>query len=252
MDDENIIKWLDDYKTASGVKKMKIKNAIVVACLPLVKKIAYGLARRSSDPIDDIIQAGSIGLLKAIDSFNINSGKEFKTYASSMITGEIRHYIRDKVSMIKAPREIQELYFRINKIAMDLERESGKNPTNEQLASVLQLPLEKIARVYEAERRKQVVSLDQSVSFFDDDDQLLSDRIPDDGYLRSEEFIETKMLLKDALNKLDPVIKNIIELNYYEDLTYSEIAQRLGLSQKQVALRIKNGMDELQKAILEK
>ena len=90
-----------------------MKQKIAAECIPAVKKIARSLARRNTDPIEDIIQVGSMGLIKAIESFDQNIGKNFRTYATHMITGEIRHYLRDKVAMIKAPREIQELAFLI-------------------------------------------------------------------------------------------------------------------------------------------
>ena len=76
-----------------------------------LSKIFHGLARRSTDPIEDLVQVGSMGLLKAIDQYDTSVGASFKTYATYLITGEIRHYLRDKINMIRAPRELQELSF---------------------------------------------------------------------------------------------------------------------------------------------
>ena len=113
--------WLVDYKNTKDQKKKKeLQNLIVVATMPLVKKIACSLARRSTDPVDDLIQVGSVGLIKAIEFFDPTISTKFKTYASYLITGEIRHYLRDKSSIIKAPREIQELAFRINTVIKQL------------------------------------------------------------------------------------------------------------------------------------
>ena len=251
MDYEDIDNWLKEYENSKNTdKKNKIKNIIATSFMPLVKKIAYSLARRSNDPIEDIIQAGSIGLVKAIDSYDISSGKEFKTYASCFITGEIRHYLRDKVQMIKPPREIKELSYRINKMASIISQETGEKPTDEELAQALQMPIEKIEQANEVERRTQLVSLDQPVSFADENEQALADKVADDDYLRSAEFRETKMQLQDAMEKINPEIREIIELTFYEDLSQNQISQRLGLPVKQVALKFKIGMNELHKNLM--
>lgn len=138
--DENfaqINEWLLTYKNAKEEKvKKQLQNLIVVASMPFVKKIACGLARRSTDPVDDLIQVGAVGLIKALDLYNPEVGTKFKTYATYLITGEIRHYLRDKASMIKAPREIQELAFRINCVIKQLTEE-GVEPTSEQVAEVM-------------------------------------------------------------------------------------------------------------------
>ena len=89
--------WLEEYKNASSNKtKKQLKNLIAHFYLPLVKKIAYGLARRQSDPVEDIVQVGCLGLMKAIEQYDGNFETSFKTYATHRITGEIRHYLRDK------------------------------------------------------------------------------------------------------------------------------------------------------------
>lgn len=243
-DDINI--WLEEYKTTTDKKKKEqLKNFIVVACMPLVKKISHGLARRNTDPIEDIIQVGSLGLIKAIDFFDSSIGKNFKAYATYLITGEIRHYLRDKVEMIKAPREIQELAYRVNQIAIELSQKMGEKPTDEMLAEILQMPVKKVNQVFEMERRKQTVSLDQLISFSDDDKQALSERISDDDYKLSADFQETKIMIKTALKKLKPQYQEVIEMNYYEDLSQREISERLGVSQMQVSRILKKAINEL-------
>ena len=243
-DDINI--WLEEYKkTEDKKKKDQIKNFIVIACMPLVKKISHGLARRNTDPIEDIIQVGSLGLIKAIDFFDFNIGKNFKAYATYLITGEIRHYLRDKVEMIKAPREIQELAYRVNQIAIELSQKMGEKPSDELLAEILQMPVKKVNQVFEMERRKQTVSLDQLISFSDDDKQSLSERISDDDYKNSPDFQETKIMIKSALDRLPVQYQQVIEMNYYDDLSQREISERLGVSQMQVSRILKKAITEL-------
>lgn len=193
---EQIHEWLLTYKeTEDEEAKKKLQNLIVVASLPFVKKVACGLARRSYDPVDDLIQVGSVGLLKAIDFYNPEVSTKFKTYATYLITGEIRHYIRDKASMIKAPREIQELAYRINCVIKKLSEEGGVDPSSERIAEELALPVKKVNDIIEVDRRKHTLSLDQAV-VYENDTISLADKIPSGDYQEFLNSYEKKIMLK--------------------------------------------------------
>ena len=102
VNNDEIVIWLQKYENESDSKTKKhYETLVLMAYMPLVNKIAKGLARRSTDPIEDIIQVGAIGLLKAINSYKSNISNNFKTYATYKITGEIKHYLRDKIAMIR-------------------------------------------------------------------------------------------------------------------------------------------------------
>lgn len=237
--------WLVAYNEEKNDKKKKqLQNLIVVASLPFVKKIAYGLARRSTDPLDDLIQVGSVGLIKAIDLFNPEQGTRFKTYATYLITGEIRHYLRDKASMIKAPREIQELAFRINMIIKKLSEE-GIDATSELIAERMSIPVEKVNNVIEIDRRKSTISLDQTYSYEEDDTISLADKIPSGDYQEFLNAYEEKIMLSNAIVQLKPKLKEVIELNYYEDLSQRQIAEKLSISQMQVSRRLKQALEDI-------
>ena len=118
---DEVNNWLDEYKHTTDEKtKKRLKELVVLACMPIVKKVARSLARRSTDPVEDITQVGSLGLIKAVDLYNPEISKNFKSYATYLITGEIRHYLRDRITIIRAPREIKELSFRIHKLTTEL------------------------------------------------------------------------------------------------------------------------------------
>lgn len=152
---EEISEWLKLYKSAEDEKQKKhLQNVIALAAMPLVKKIARGLARRNTDPVEDIMQVGSVGLVKAIQLYNPKVSENFKTYATYLITGEIRHYLRDKVSMIKAPREIYELAYRVNKLMQKLKDEQGNEPSETVLAEELGTSVGKIKEVIDVDREK--------------------------------------------------------------------------------------------------
>lgn len=237
--------WLEEYRFATDEKVRKqLRDLIVLRCIPFVKRVARGLARRSTDPVEDLIQIGSLGLIKAIDLYNPKIGKNFKTYATYFITGEIRHYLRDKAAMIKAPREIQELAFRIHQIVSQLTQELGASPTNEQVANRLNMPISKVQEVQDVERRKQTISLDQIVTNADDD-VFLGDKIADTSYEALLNNQEDKITLKDAVAHLSEPLQAVINMHYFEDLSQREIAARLNISQMQVSRRIRKAVNEL-------
>lgn len=241
-----VYKWLDSYKVASNEKvKNQLQNLIVMACMPLVKKISCGLARRSTDPIDDLIQVGSVGLLKAVKLFDVTRSKNFKIYATYLITGEIRHYLRDKCNMIKAPREIQELAFRIYQISKHLEEENGEKPTDVEIAEYLQMDLGKVHEVIDVERRKQMISLDQLNGIAEEEQILLHDKIADTKEIENQNLKEISMLLKTAIGKLKPEQAKLIEWHYFHDASQRQIAQMLDISSMQVSRMLKRALRSL-------
>ena len=244
---QKLHKLLADYKKTQD---KRIRDKIVNENFNLVKKIAHGLARRSTDPVDDLIQIGSIGLIKAIDYFKPEAGAKFTTYATHLITGEIRHYLRDKTSMIRAPRELQELSFRINKIVQKLKTEFGRDPTDLEIAQVLQdVKKGKIQEAYEVDRRRTLVSLDQTLSpnsGATENDTYLVDTLMDIKEHKRSNTREDFFMVQEMLKKLKEPLAEIIEMIYFNDIPQAEVAQTLGISQMQVSRRLKKATASLQ------
>lgn len=241
-----VYKWLESYRSATNERvKRQLQNLIVMACMPLVRKISCGLARRSTDPIDDLIQVGSVGLLKAVQLFDVSRSKNFRIYATYLITGEIRHYLRDKCNMIKAPREIQELAFRIYQISKHLETENGEKPTDIEIAEYLQMDLVKVHEVIDVERRRQLISLDQLNGITEEEQFLLHDKIADAKEIENQNLKEMRILLKTALTKLKPDLRKIIEMHYFEDVSQKQIADMLDVSSMQVSRLLKRALRSL-------
>lgn len=238
-------------QTDSVTEKNQLRNEVVIESVPLVKKIALHLARRSTDPIEDIMQVGILGLIKAVKMFDSSVSTNFKTYATYFITGEIRHYLRDKASIIKAPREIYELAYRVNKIMKEMQDSDGELPSEKELAAELKTPLSKIREVMDVERRRYVMSLDQILSYTDSDGQTLSEKIPNSNYSSLAEYQENKIMIKEALEKLDNDLREIIKLNFLQDISQTKIAEMLGISQMQVSRKIKKALNQLFKIINE-
>ena len=154
IDPENrVAQWLCEYKeTQNEATKHHLRELIVLTYMPLVKKVARSLARRSTDPIEDITQVGALGLIKAVDLFKPEISSNFRTYATYLITGEIRHYLRDKSTIIRAPREIKELSYRVHKITLELTEKLGTTPSDKELAQALQMSEKKKAAVTQSQK----------------------------------------------------------------------------------------------------
>ncbi|HEY9792661.1 MAG TPA: sigma-70 family RNA polymerase sigma factor [Candidatus Obscuribacterales bacterium] len=243
---DQIHRWLLQY---AQTRDPSLRDAIIQASLPLVKRIAYGLARRSTDPVEDLIQVGSIGLIKAVDQFKPDAGAKFQTYATHLITGEIRHYLRDKTAMIRAPRELQELSFRINRLVQNLTARLGREPSDVEIAHELQIPVSRVNEAYEVDRRRTLISLDQALSNDAGSEQSLIDTLIDGRYQTNQTAKEDRFMLAEAIKQLRDGLREVVQLTFYEDLSQTEVARRLGISQMQVSRRLRAATAELYKII---
>ena len=251
--EENEIDTKDVHKLLSEYHKKKdkvIRDKIVQMTIDLVKRIAYGLARRSTDPVDDLIQVGSIGLVKAIEQFDPHAGAKFQTYATHLITGEIRHYLRDKTSMIRAPRELQELSFRVSRLVQDLIHQLGREPTDLEVAEALQIAPDRILEAYEVDRRRTLISLDQTLTFDGSNEQYLIDTLEDNTNQLRTGSEEDNIMLMSAIKQLKENLRQVVEMTFYQDLSQTEVAKRLGISQMQVSRRLRAATAELQRLLL--
>ena len=243
---DQIHRWLLDY---SQNRDPALRDRIIQSSLSLVKRIAYGLARRSTDPVEDLIQVGSIGLIKAVDQFKPDAGAKFQTYATHLITGEIRHYLRDKTAMIRAPRELQELSFRINRLVQNLTAKLGREPSDVEIACELQIPVARVNEAYEVDRRRTLISLDQALSNDAGSEQSLIDTLVDGRYQTNQIAKEDRFMLAEAIKHLRDGLREVVQLTFYEDLSQTEVARRLGISQMQVSRRLRAATAELYKII---
>lgn len=142
---ENIDELIIAYKFCTDEKKKRMLHiSIVEIGMQFVKKIAGNISIQSKISNEDLVQVGSIGLIKAIEFFNPSKNTKFKTYASYFIRGEIKHYLRDKASIIKAPRELQELVFKISSAVKLLKEKGIEDPSEDQIADIVGVSQQKI------------------------------------------------------------------------------------------------------------
>ncbi len=240
---------LISFKNTKDEKKKRMLHLkIVEEAMVLVKKIANTISMQSGISNEDLVQVGSLGLIKAIEFYKLDMNTKFKTYATYFIKGEIKHYLRDKASIIKAPRELQELMFKINNARKKLNESGIEDPSNEQIAEYLEIPVAKINEVTEIERCKSTLSLDQSL-MQDDEDISLLDKIPANDYQEFMNAYENKIMLASTIQKLPPELREIIELSYYQDLNQREISERMNMSQMQVSRRLKKALSKMYELI---
>ena len=246
---ELITRWLEAYKISTDkYERAKLKALIVTRMLSIIKKIARTIARRSYDPIDDLVQAGSIGLLKAIESYSAEVNDNFKIYAGYLIIGEMKHYLRDKLNTIRVPRHIQELSYRINTFTNSLTYEQLNELTNDDVAEALKVTPKAVDYAMQADRRKSVVSLE---NIFSDADSLSYEEVlsAHDDYKEARENEDDKIVLKDVIEKLPDEYRKLVEMYYYDDMNQKDIAEKLGMTQMRISRKMKKAFSMLYKMI---
>lgn len=192
---------------------------------------------------DDLVQIGSIGLMKAIDHFDCSFEVRFSTYAVPMITGEIRRFLRDD-GMIKVSRILKESAAKACQAREALEKRNGAEPTMAEVAKETGISAEELVLAMEAV--SEVESLSQTVYSGDGTPVLLGDRLPD-GQDRHEELLN-RLLLKQLLSLLEPQEQRLICLRYFDDRTQTQVAKELGMTQVQVSRAEKKILLKLRKA----
>ena len=248
---EDINSILIQYKTTTNKNEQKqLKDFIVLTYLPLVKSIAHSVARRSIDPVEDIVQIGCIGLVKAINFYKPMPDKNFKSYAKTFIVGEIKHYLRDNAELLKSSRAMRELSYKISKVTADLTKSLGHEPSDEEIANALQITKEKVSEYNNQNRRTTVVSIDNNGS--EDDEYSLIEKIEDTKAKQTIISYENRMLLDEVINQLNPIEQNLIRDYYYEDFTKAELALKYNISQTKVNSKLQYALDFITKTVSKK
>ncbi len=191
---------------------------------------------------EDLFQIGSIGLLKAVDKFDTSFEVKFSTYAVPMIIGEIRRYLRD-TGIIKVSRSLKESQYRVFKIREDLEKKLGREPSVTELAEAAEISLEELNMVLEA--GAEVESLHKTIYQGEGTELSLLDKIPEKEN-RQEKLLD-KVLLEELLGRLETEERKLIYMRYFQDMTQTEIARQLHISQVQVSRMEKRILKKLKK-----
>ncbi len=224
----------------------KISDDIVHKYKPLVRSIALKYIN-SGELLEDLEQIGYLGLINAHNLFDEKKGVKFETYAYWLINGEIRHYIRDKNSVVKIPHWIRDYNRKIDSFIESFRKEHRRFPTVEEMSAHFNITEEGIMEILKGRNAVQVVSLDKGLRQNDESTIPVLDKIKSKEYQSFQLPIEDVIFLKNIFNKLKTIQKQVIYYIFYKDLTQVNIAKRMGLTQRQVSRIKQEALEELRK-----
>jgi RNA polymerase sigma-B factor len=218
------------------------REALVRRFLPLARKLA-GRYRRGAEPLDDLRQVASVGLLKAIDRYDPAHGTAFSSFAVPTILGELRRHFRDTGWIIHVPRDLQELAVRLGGAVEELHDTLSRPPTAAEIAAHLEVSVEQVLEAREAAGAHHATSLDSPAYEADDASATLADTlgVVDHGL----EAAEASVMVQRLMVRLSERDREILRLRFAEDLTQSEIGARIGISQMHVSRRIRQSLEQL-------
>ncbi|MDA3937476.1 MAG: SigB/SigF/SigG family RNA polymerase sigma factor [Actinomycetota bacterium] len=223
------------------------RDELITMYLNLVKYLASRFRNRG-EPIDDLIQVGTIGLIKAIDRFDIERQVEFTTYATPTIVGELKRYFRDKGWAIKVPRRLQELSFKVNQAVDALTQMLQRSPSILEIAQYLDVTTEEVLEAMETSEAYNFVSLEGDRSSDGTDSFSILEYIGKDDQLMA--IVDDRTTLAVALKELSSQEQRVLYLRFFQGLTQTEIARKLDISQMQVSRLLRKTLKILRENIV--
>ena len=239
LDNEEMIKLFSRYQQGDVKAKELLINGNLKLVLSILKKY-----NNRTDNMDDLFQVGCIGLIKAIDNFDLSHEVKFSTYAVPMIVGEVKRYLRDNNS-VRIARSIKDVSYKALKVKEELTNKLNKEPTVAQIAKELELSEFEVANALDS--MKDTISMFEPIYNDGGDTIYLSDQLEDQK--NNMRNIDEKIALKEAIDSLKKREKYIIEQRYMIGKTQMELAEELGISQAQISRLEKSGMNNIRKKI---
>lgn len=221
------------------------RDQLVTSHLNLVRFLAYKFKNRG-EPVDDLIQVGTIGLIKAIDRFDIERGLEFTTYATPTILGEIKRHFRDKGWSVRVPRRLQELSAKVNQATDELTQILQRSPKIEEIAEHLGVTVDEVLEAMESGEAYSSVPLETDNSSDDDIPSVIDRYGEEDKQLKTS---DDRIVLTEVLSGFTPKEQEVIKLRFVDGLTQIEIAKQMGISQVQVSRLLRRTLKRMQEKI---
>ena len=233
----------DMFVEYAATQDPRLRSELIEAHVGLAQHLARRFTHRG-EPYEDLVQVGSLGLIKSVDRYDPERGVEFTTYATKTILGELKRYFRDKAWAIRAPRRVQELYLHVGQAEGDLTQELQRQPTLDELCQLTGATEGDVREAIEARRVYRSTSLDSAGP----DEETLGARISSDD--DSYDTAEWRVVLGPKLEALDQRDREILRLRFSDGLTQLEIAERVGLSQMHVSRLIARALSTLREACM--
>jgi RNA polymerase sigma-B factor len=222
---------------------LQAREELVERFLPLARQLARRY-QRQNEPLDDLMQVASMGLVKAVDRFDPARGTAFSTYAVPTILGELKRYFRDSGWAVHVPRGMQERVMKLDQASQELHRRLGRSPSAGELAEELQLTSEEVLEAMEAASAYDAISLEEQRSDSSDSaEPTFADSLGTDE--ERYELVEYGATIAPTMRALSERERLILHLRFVEDLTQSEIADRIGVSQMHVSRLIRRALARL-------
>ncbi len=224
---------------------MTARDELIERHLPLARALAYRY-RYTREPMDDLVQAASVGLVKAADRWEPERGFAFSTFATPTILGELRRHFRDHTWDVRPPRSLQELCLVVERAGNRLLDREGREPTAGELARHLDLPTDDVAEALRALRHRKLPSLDAPAQAAEDARFDVGDTVgcEDAGY----DQVDSQDMLDRLIGRFDERVQTVLRLRFQHDLLQSDIARRVGCSQMHVSRLIGGALDSLASA----
>ncbi|MGV9313528.1 RNA polymerase sigma factor SigF [Streptomyces sp. NPDC003691] len=240
------LRALDNQGTGESPERTYVRDTLIELNLPLVRYAAARFRSRN-EPMEDIVQVGTIGLIKAIDRFDCERGVEFPTFAMPTVVGEIKRFFRDTSWSVRVPRRLQELRLALTKASDELSQRLDRSPTVPELAAVLGVSEEEVVDGLAVGNAYTASSLDSPSPEDDGGEGSLADRL---GYEDSAlEGVEYRESLKPLLAKLPPRERQIIMLRFFANMTQSQIGEEVGISQMHVSRLLTRTLAQLRQGL---
>jgi RNA polymerase sigma-B factor len=216
----------------------RARDQLAEEMLPLARALAGRYAGRG-EPMDDLVQVACVGIMKAIEGFDLDRDVRFSSYATPTVLGEIKRHFRDKTWAMRVPRGMQELQIELAKARDKLTTELGRSPTVQELADEVEQPFEEVLITIQSQEARRTRSLDEPTG----EDVTLADSIG----ARDPEIgrAEMRVLLDDAFDVLSERDREVLRLRFAQDLTQTEISKMVGVSQMQVSRIIRQALRTL-------
>lgn len=224
----------------------QVRNRLVELNFGLVRREAHHWINQCTESYEDLLQVGSIGLIRAIERFDIAKGHAFSSFAIPYIRGEIQHYLRDKSQSVRIPRRWQALQRKSLLVTRELQLSLGRSPQDSEIAAALEISVEEWHDIKLAGQNRALLSLDAPVGDEENGSASLAELVPDSHYRSFQLAQEDQIRLQQALTQLEKRTRQILEFVFLYDLTQKETAERLGISAVTVSRRVKKGLEALQ------
>jgi RNA polymerase sigma-B factor len=222
------------------------REALVLMHKSLVEKVARRFID-TGEPMDDLVQEGFLGLLTAIDLFDMTFSVKFSTYAHHLITGQIRHYLRDKGTIIREPAWSQDLRRTVKKASANLSSQLRREPTTAEIAAACNITEEALGEILQAEQVAKVVSLD---GFAEDDSPAVDpDKIRSLRHVTFHMPLEDRIMLEELISNLKQIEQRVVRDFFFMDLSQTEIAKTLGVSCNYVSHLLKSSLKKMGKSM---